>query len=118
MAHYAVLDENNVVIDVFVGKDEHELLNGEPVDWEQYYGAKRTSYNTFAGQHRTGGTPFRKNYAGLGYTYDPARDAFIPPKPSTDSIFDESSCQWIMANKYVTIKSVVADSIGGDSLGA
>ena len=95
MAHYAVLDENNVVIDVFVGKDEHELLNGHPTDWEQYYGAKRTSYNTFAGQHKTGGTPFRKNYAGLGYTYDAVRDAFIPPRPLQLSwVLNEDKCIW------------------------
>ena len=91
MAHYAVLDENNVVTQVFVGKDEHE----GGIDWEAYYGAKRTSYNTVAGQHLLGGTPFRKNYAGIGYTYDSVRDAFIPPRPDVNAVLDEETCIWI-----------------------
>jgi hypothetical protein len=83
MAHYAFLDENNIVTEVIVGKNEGE----EGIDWEQHYGAfrgqpcKRTSYNTHGGVHSGGGTPYRKNYAGIGYTYDAERDAFIPPKP-------------------------------------
>jgi hypothetical protein len=83
MAHYAFLDENNIVTEVIVGKNEGE----EGIDWEQHYGAfrgqpcKRTSYNTHGGVHSGGGTPYRKNYAGIGYTYDAGRDAFIPPKP-------------------------------------
>jgi hypothetical protein len=93
MAHYAYLDENNVVQGVFVGKDEHEVVEGIS-DWETYYGAKRTSYNTIGGVHTLGGTPFRKNYAGIGYTYDPARDAFIPPKPFESWLLNEDSCLW------------------------
>jgi hypothetical protein len=93
MAHYAVLDENNIVIQVIVGKDENELAEGI-TDWEVYYGAKRTSYNTYGGVHQLGGTPFRKNYAGVGYTYDPVRDAFIPPKPFESWLLDEDSCRW------------------------
>lgn len=82
MAHYAVLNENNIVTQVFVGKDENELdNNGNAVDWEKYYGAKRTSYNTLGNVHNNNGTPFRKNYAGIGYKYDEEWDAFIPPKP-------------------------------------
>ena len=83
MAHYAFLDENNVVTEVIVGKDENE----GGIDWEQHYGefrgqvCKRTSYNTYGGVHINGGTPFRKNYAGIGYTYNAVRDAFIPPQP-------------------------------------
>ena len=83
MAHYAFLDSNNVVTDIIPGKNEGE----DGVDWEQYYGefrgqvCKRTSYNTVGNVHSNGGTPFRKNYAGIGYTYDANRDAFIPPKP-------------------------------------
>jgi len=95
MAHYAVLDENNIVIQVFVGKDENELYQDMPMDWEEYYKAKRTSYNTFANEHRNGGTPFRKNYAGIGYTYDPVLDAFIPPKPFPSWVLDENTCTWI-----------------------
>ena len=94
MAHYAFLDENNIVTEVIVGKDEGE------VDWEQHYGAfrsqscKRTSYNTSGGVHRLGGTPFRKNYAGIGYTYDSERDAFIPPTPYASWLLNEDSCLW------------------------
>lgn len=95
MAHYAILDENNVVTQVFVGKEEHEPgPDGQPCDWEAYYGAKRTSYNTQGGQHLTGGTPYRKNYAGIGFTYDPGRDAFIPPQPYPSWVLDEASCLW------------------------
>lgn len=96
MAHYAFLDENNVVTEVIVGRDENE---GE-YDWEQYYGAqrgqvcKRTSYNTYGGQHLLGGTPFRKNYASMGYKYDEDRDAFIPPKTFESWVFDEDTCRW------------------------
>ncbi len=83
MAHYAFLDENNVVTEVIVGKDEGE----DGIDWEHHYGefrgqvCKRTSYNTIGGVHTSGGTPFRKNYAGIGYTYDVGLDAFIPTQP-------------------------------------
>jgi hypothetical protein len=55
---------------------------------------KQTSYNTHKGVHSNGGTPFRKNYAGLGYTYDADRDAFIPPKPYASWVLDESTCLW------------------------
>jgi len=95
MAHYAFLDENNIVINVIVGKDEGET------DWEAYYAdktgqtCKRTSYNTHAGEHRLGGTPFRKNYAGIGYIYDPARDAFLPPPPYNSWVVNEDTCQWV-----------------------
>ena len=86
MAHYAYLDENNIVTAVIVGKDETEVIDG--LDPETYYGAKRTSYNG----------KIRKNYAGVGYTYDAARDAFIPPKPEChpDLItLDETTCLWV-----------------------
>ena len=96
MAHYALLDKNNVVVQVIVGKDEHEGI----YDWEVFYSAetrltcKRTSYNTQGGEHLSGGTPFRKNYAGIGYTYDAVRDAFIPPKPYPSWILNEQTCLW------------------------
>lgn len=90
MAHYAYLDENNIVINVIVGKDENE----DGIDWEKYYGAKRTSYNTQGGVHVNGGTPFRKNYAAIGYTYDEIRDAFIPPRPFPSWVLNENSCLW------------------------
>ena len=94
MAHYAFLDEHYVVTEVIVGKDESNY------DWEAHYGqfrgqlCKRTSYNTRGGVHSEGGTPFRKNYAGIGYTYDPQRDAFIPPKPFASWVLDETTCLW------------------------
>ena len=96
MAHYAFLNENNIVTEVIVGKDEGE--NG--IDWEQHYGefrgqtCKRTSYNTVGGVHNNGGTPLRKNYAGIGYTYDSTRDAFISPKPFNSWVLNEDSCLW------------------------
>ncbi len=96
MAHYAFLDENNIVTEVIVGKDE----GTDGVDWEQHYGnfrgqtCKRTSYNTSGGAHALNGTPFRKNYAGVGYTYDATRDAFIPPKPIESWVLNETSCLW------------------------
>ena len=97
MAHYAYLDENNIVTQVIVGKDETDIVldeNGNPIDWEVYYGAKKTSYNTIAGVHTLGGTPFRKNYAGIGYTYDESRDAFIAPKPFDSWNLNEDKCIW------------------------
>lgn len=96
MAHYAFLDENNIVTEVIVGKNEGE----EGVDWEVHYGnfrgqpCKRTSYNTHGGVHSGGGTPYRKNYAGIGYTYDAGRNAFIPPKPFASWLLDEETCLW------------------------
>jgi hypothetical protein len=96
MAHYAFLDENNIVTEVIVGKNEGE----EGINWEQQYGSfrgqlcKRTSYNTQKGVHILGGTPFRKNYAGIGYTYDENRNAFIPPKPFNSWILNEDTCNW------------------------
>lgn len=85
MAHYAFLDENNVVVDVITGIDETELIEGKTP--EVWYGefrgqtCKRTSYNTLAGQHKLGGEPFRKNYASKGFYYDSEWDAFRPPQP-------------------------------------
>ena len=96
MAHYAFLDLNNIVTEVIVGKDEGE----DGIDWEQHYGefrgqiCKRTSYNTISGVHTNGGTAYRKNYAGIGFTYDSTRDAFIPPKPYASWTLVEETCQW------------------------
>jgi hypothetical protein len=88
MAHYAFLDKKNVVVEVIVGIDETELIEG--VDPETWYGkfrkktCKRTSYNG----------NIRKNYAGIGFTYDPERDAFIPPKPYNSWGLNEETCRW------------------------
>lgn len=103
MAHYAFLDENNVVTEVIVGKNEGNF------DWEQQYGSfrgqtcKRTSYNTRGGVYYDPETnqpaadqskAFRKNYAGIGFTYDSQRDAFIPPKPFNSWLLNEQTCWW------------------------
>jgi hypothetical protein len=94
MAHYAFLDENNIVTEVIVGIDETELIEG--LDPETWYGnfrgqvCKRTSYNN----------NIRKNYAGIGYTYDAVRDAFIAPKPYSSWTLDETTCQWKAPVEY------------------
>ena len=102
MAHYAFLNMQNIVTEVIVGKDETE----GPTNWEIHYGnlreqvCKRTSYNTVAGEHTGGGTPFRKNYAGIGYTYDYARDAFIAPQPYASWTLDSNKCIWEAPVEY------------------
>ena len=102
MAHYAVLNMNNVVTEIIVGKNE----NDTNTNWELYYQniktqiCKRTSYNTLGGVHKNGGTPFRKNYASIGYTYDEIRDAFIPPKPYESWVLNEDSCLWEAPVEY------------------
>lgn len=99
MAHYALIDENNIVVNIIVGHDEGTVID-EISDWEEYYGnfhnltCKRTSYNTFEDQHKNGGTPFRKNFAEVGGTYDPEKDAFIRLKPFNSWVFNEDTCSW------------------------
>lgn len=94
MAHYAFLDENYIVTEVIVGRDESNF------DWERHYGdirgqlCKRTSYNTIGGVHNGGGQPFRKNYAGIGFVYDPVRDAFYPQQPYPSWVLNEQTCLW------------------------
>lgn len=96
MAHYAFLDSNNIVVEVIAGKDETDTSE----NWENHYGqirnltCKRTSFNTHGGVHLNGGTPFRKNYAGIGFTYDTSKDAFIPPKPFASWVLNQSTCLW------------------------
>jgi len=106
MAHYAFLDENNIVTEVIVGIDETELIDGfNPETW---YGnfrgqtCKRTSYNTKGNVHVEGETPFRKNYAGVGFTYDDERDAFIPPQPFNSWLLNEETCLWEAPVPYPT----------------
>ena len=92
MAHYAFLDENNIVTQVITGRDEGD---GD-TDWEQWYGnfrgqvCKRTSYNTVGNVHTNGGTPYRGNYAGIGYTYRADIDAFVPPQPFSSWTLDSN----------------------------
>ena len=113
MAHYAFLNENNTVTEVIVGKNENE----DNIDWEVNYGnfrgqsCKRTSYNTRGGVYYDAATQepsqdqskaFRKNYAGIGYTYDSQRDAFIPPKPFASWQLNDASCLWESPTPYPT----------------
>ena len=93
MAHFAKLDKNNIVIFVTCGRDED---NGKESEISSRTGDvyKQTSFNTVGGVHKLGGTPFRKNFAGIGYTYDETKDAFIPPKKYASWILDEATCQW------------------------
>lgn len=110
MAHFAKLDENNIVIFVTVGA-EHD--DGKEQDLFERTGDvyKQTSYNTRGGVYYLPNTnepgpdqskAFRKNYAGLGYTYDATRDAFIPPKPYPSWVLDEFSCLWNAPVPYPT----------------
>ena len=90
MAHFAEIDDNNIVVRVIVVADEHEA-DGE--NWcNNFLGGtwKQTSYNTYA----LGGTPYRKNYASIGFTYDATKDAFIPAKPYPSWSLVESTCLW------------------------
>jgi hypothetical protein len=91
MAHYAFIDENSIVVEVITGIDETETIDGvEPEVWyaeNKSMMCKRTSYNG----------NIRKNFAGIGYTYDPDRDAFIPPRPDNAISLDEETCQWVIS---------------------
>jgi hypothetical protein len=91
MSHFAHINEYNQV-DMVIVAEANVIENGEfgnPAEWIQ------TSYNTQAGQHKFGGTPLRKNYAGIGFTYDKQRDAFIPPQPYSSWQLDEDTCIWV-----------------------
>ena len=98
MAHFARIDSDNKVVKVSV------VSNEQAADGQNYLANTlnlggtwiQTSYNTKGGVHLTGGTPLRKNYAGIGYTYDATRDAFIPPMPFPSwSVLDEDTCLWL-----------------------
>ena len=103
MSHFAKLDENNIVIFVTVGRQEDD---GKEAELSERTGDtyKQTSYNTMGGVYLDPITrepaadqskAFRKNYAGLGYTYDAGRDAFIPPKPDESWTLDQETCLWV-----------------------
>ena len=102
MAHWAELDENNIVTRVLVGSNEDPdegyqwLIDNLGGTWV------KTSYNTQGGVHSLGGTPLRKNYAGIGYSYDATRDAFIPPKPFNSWLLNEDTCLWDAPTPYPT----------------
>ena len=85
MAHYAKI-EDGFVTNVIVA--DQDFIDTQEGQWVQ------TSYNTYGGQHTLGGTPLRKNYAGIGFTYDSTRDAFIPPAPYASWVLNEDTCMW------------------------
>ena len=89
MAHFAKV-QDGIVTQVIVAEPEffNTFVDSSPGEWIQ------TSYNTRGGVHANGGTPLRKNYAGIGYTYDKTRDAFIPPKPFSKWVLNEQTCLW------------------------
>jgi len=98
MGHFAQIDKNNVVVQVIVA--EQEFINtgimGNPNSWIQ------CSYNTVGGRHVLGGTPLRKNFPGAGYTYDPEKDAFIPPQPNWRWVLNTNTCLWEPPLPYPT----------------
>lgn len=96
MAHWAEIDENNIVLRVLVG-DNNDPAGDEGYSWlVNNLGGTwiQTSYNTQAGVHKKGGEPLRKNYAGVGFVYDQNRDAFIPPKIYNSWTLNEDTCVW------------------------
>jgi len=104
MSHYAQLDENNMIVFVIAAKSDHkedEFTESTGNVWKQ------TSYNTYGGVHYTDGEPsadqskaLRFNYAGIGFTYDENRDAFIPPQPYASWVLDEDTCLWVAPIAY------------------
>lgn len=104
MAHWAEIDENDIVVRVLVMDNDHPD-GQEGYTWlTQTLGGTwlKTSYNTIGGVHLEGGEPLRKNFAGIGYTYDNLRDAFISPKPFESWILNEETCQWEAPIEYPT----------------
>ena len=104
MSHYAQLDENNVVVFVI-----HAKSNDKEDEFTESTGDvyRQTSYNTYGGVHYTDGEPsddqskaLRFNYAGIGFTYDETRDAFIPPQPYASWVLDEATCLWVAPIDY------------------
>ena len=99
MAHFAKINNSNIVEKVIVVSNDVATTEQAGVDFiNNLYKTnddwKQTSYNTYGGVHKLGGTPFRKNYAGIGYKYDQTRDAFIPLQPYNSWILNETTCQW------------------------
>ena len=109
MSHFAQV-VNGTVAQVIVA--EQDFINsgavGDPSQWVQ------TSYNTVGGEHRNGGTPLRKNYAGIGYVYDAGRDAFYAPQPYPSWVLDEATCYWNapVAQPTGTPPTTAADGVG------
>jgi hypothetical protein len=104
MAHFAEIDSNNIVLRVLVVGDEQENRGQEFLANDCGLGGTwlKTSYNTQHGVHLLGGTPYRKNYAGIGFTYNATKDAFIPPQPSNSWVLNENTCDWEPPIPYPT----------------
>lgn len=105
MSHWAQIDENNIVVTVLVGNNDEPdegyqwLLDNLGGRWVQ------TSINTYGGVHSNNKEPMRKNYAGIGYAYDEALDAFIPPKPEEHEwVLNETTCQWNIVEESDTVE--------------
>ena len=105
MAHFAKLNSENIVEQILVVSNEVPTNEQAGVNFlnnllKTNDTWKQTSYNTVGGVHKLGGTPFRKNYAGVGYKYDESRDAFISPKPYNSWTLNETSCSWEAPTPY------------------
>ena len=108
MAHYAFLNDNNIVTEVITGVDEDakDDLPSEFSSWEEFYAdfrgqtCKRTSYNTAGNEHSGEGTAYRGNYAGIGYTYDSDNDVFYAPKPFSKWVLNETTWIWEAPEAY------------------
>lgn len=96
MAHFAEIDSNKVVKRVVVVPDDQEHRGQDFLRTDMGFGGTwlQTSYNTYGGKHLLGGNPYRKNFAGIGFTYDKVRDAFIPPQPEPTWVLNEETCLW------------------------
>ena len=107
MAHFAKLGVGNIIIEVAIVSNDIATTEQAGIDFlNNLYGSrdvwKQTSYNTNGGVHKLGGTPLRKNYAGVGYTYDQIKDAFIAPKPYASWLLNETTCLWEAPTTYPT----------------
>jgi len=107
MAHFAKIGKGNIVERIDVVSNDIATTEQEGINFLQdFYKTssiwKQTSYNTVGGEHKLGGTPFRKNYAGIGYKYDQTRDAFISPKPYNSWVLNEETCLWEAPVAYPT----------------
>ena len=111
MAHFARINSDNIVISIHLAMNK-DCLNEQGEESEATgiahlngvhgggFNLVQTSYNTCAGEHKLGGTPFRKNYAGRGFTFDEVRDAFIPPQPYDSWTLNEDTCRWDAPTAY------------------
>jgi hypothetical protein len=107
MAHFAKLGVGNIIIEVAIVSNDIATTEQAGIDFlNNLYGSrdvwKQTSYNTVGGQHLLDGTPLRKNYASIGFTYNQTLDAFIPPKPFDSWTLNETTCLWEAPTAYPT----------------